>query len=357
MKNYKIVIIILVAAFIALAVQVFFGNFISARLATLPLVRSLNLYNPRAPIVVTNKETVRVSDANDAVETTNSLKSKIALVVYYDGTGADARVVPSGGAINWTSDGYFITTSAALAVANKTYAVILNNGDIFPITAVYKDTASSLVMLSTDAKGQATVEPIDGKDLRPAEKMLLVINAPAPNQTTYLESYLRSSVNSVSGQIFSSDRAQRSISLQSVSPITPGQAVFNLNGRLVGMWDGSMVMASDAIRVFATDFFRNNKQVIRPGFGFNYKHLSISEARAVQLVSGAQVTDVVAGSPSAAGGLLKRDIITSVNGQKVTDEVLLETLLASITPGEVVTLGVTRNAEPIIVLVTPNILE
>lgn len=357
MKTYKIVIIVLVAAFIALAVQVFFGNFISARLATLPFVRSLNLYNPRAPIVVNNKETVRVSDANDAVETTNSVKSKLATVVYYDGTGADARVVVSGGAVNWTSDGYFVTTKSALSVANKTYAVILNNGDIFPIISTHPDTASSLVMLATDAKGQPTVEPVDGKELRPAEKMLLVVNSPAPNQTTYLESHVRSSVTNVAGQIFSSDKAQRSVSLQSVGPLTPGQAVFNLNGRLVGMWDGTMVLASDAIRVFATDFFRDNKTVIRPAFGFNYKHLSTSEARAVQLVNGAQVIDVAVGSSAAAGGLVKRDIITSVNNQKVTDEVLLETLLSTLTPGEVVTFGVTRNAEPIIVLVTPKILE
>ncbi len=357
MKTYKIVLLVLLAAFIALAVQVLFGNFISARLATLPFVRSLNLYNPRAPIVVNNKETVRVSDANDAVETTNSVKTKLATVVYYDGTGADARVVVSGGAISWTSDGYFITSSAAMAVANKTYAVILNNGDIFPIIATYKDTASNLVMLATDAKGQPTVEPIDGKDLRPAEKMLLVANSPAANQTTFLESYVRAGVNNVSGQIFSSDKAQRSVSLQSVGPLTPGQAVFNLNGRLVGMWDGASVLASDAIRLFATDFFRDNKTVIRPGFGFSYKHLSTSEARAVQLVNGAQVTDVVFNSPAYAGGLVKRDIITSVNSQKVTDEVLLESLLATLTPGEVATFGVTRNAEPIIVLVTPKILE
>lgn len=357
MKKYKIVIIILVAAFIALAVQVLFGNFISARLATLPFVRNLNLYNPRAPIVVTNKETVRVSDANDAVETTDSVKSKLALVVYYDGTGADARITVSGGAVNWTSDGYFITTASALAVTNKTYAVVLNNGDIFPIKQASADTASSLVMLATDAKGQATVEPVEGKDLRPADKMLLVVNAPTPNQTTYLEGHIRTGVNNVSGQIFSSDKAQRSVSLQAVGPLTPGQAVLNLDGRLAGIWDGTSVLSSDAIRVFANNFFRDNKTVIRPGFGFSYKHLSVTEARAVQLSPGAQVTDVTAASPAAKGGLLKRDIITSVNSQKVTDEIQLESLLAGTTPGDVVTLGVTRNNEMIIVLVTPVILD
>jgi S1-C subfamily serine protease len=357
MNKYKIVIIILVAAILALAVQVFFGNFISARLATLPYVKSFNLYNPRAPIVVTNKETVRVSDANDAVETTNSVKSKIALVVYYDGVGADAKVVVSGGAVNWTADGYFVTTSAALSVPNKTYAVILNNGDIFPIKNTFPDTASALVILATDARGQATVEPVDGKDLRAAEKMLLVMNAPTPDQTTFLESYVRTPVSNVSGIVFSSDKAQRSVSLQSVGPLTPGQAVFNLNGRLVGMWDGANVLGSDAIRLFANNFFSNNQQVIRPSFGFSYKHLSVTEARAVQLVPGAQIVDVTAGSPAATAGLQKKDIITSVNNQKVDDANQLESLLSTVNPGDTVTLGVTRNSEPIIVQVATKLLQ
>lgn len=357
MSKTKVIILILVAAFLGLAVQVLFGNFISARLATLPFVRNWNLYNPRAPIVVTNRETVRVSDANDAIETAASVKSKLALVVYYEGTGVDARVIPSGGAINWTADGYFVTTAAALAVPNKTYAVILNNGDIFPIKSVFADPASSLLILATDARGQATVEPVEGKDLRPGEKMLLMVNAPAPNQTTFLESHVRAAVTNVAGQIFSSDQAQRSISLQSVGPLMPGQAVFNLNGRLAGMWDGSTVLASDAIRVFASNFFRDNLTVKRPSFGFSYKHLSASEARAVQLPMGAQVVDITVGSPAAAGGLQKGDIITSVNSQKIDDEILLESLLATATPGEVVTFGVTRNSELIIVQVTPTILE
>ena len=161
----------------------------------------------------------------------------------------------------------------------------------------------------------------------------------------------------MAGQVFSSDKAQRSINLQSVGTLTPGQAVFNLNGRLVGVWDGANFLSSDAIRLFATNFFRDNKTVIRPSFGFTYKHLSSSEARAVQLVSGAQVVDVAIGSPAAVAGLLKRDIITSVNNQKVNDETQLEALIAYLTPGEVATFGVTRNSELIIVQVTPKILE
>jgi S1-C subfamily serine protease len=357
MRKIHIVVIIFIAALLALLVQVLFGNFLSARLATLPFMRNLDLFNPRAPIVVTNRETVRVSDANDAVETTNAVKSKLATVVYYEGTGADARVVVSGGALNWTSDGYFVSTSTALAVPNKTYAVILNNGEIFPIKNVYPDTASNLVVLATDARGMATIEPENAKELRPGEKMLMMLNSVGANQTTFLESYVQKFATDVAGMQFNSDAIGRTISIQSVGALTPGHAAINLEGRLAGLWDGTRVISADAVRIFASNFFKDNSQVIRPGFGFSYRQISGSEARALQLVTGAQVTDVAAGGAALAGKLAEGDIITGVNGVKLDDENLLEASLAVLTPGEAVTFAVTRDGELTTVIITPTILE
>ncbi len=357
MRKLHVFAIIIIASVIALVVQILAGNYISARLATLPVLRNMNLFNPRAPIVVTNKETVRVSDANDAVETANAIKSKLSVVVYYEGTGADAKIVLSGGALNWTADGYFVTTKSAMAVPNKTYAVILNNGEIFPVKETFSDTASSLMMLSTDARNLSTAEPVLGNSLRPGEKMLMMLNAISQNKTTFLESYVRSFMNDVSGQEFNSDMDQRSISIQSVGTLVPGQAAINLDGRLAGLWDGERVLSSDTIRLFATNFFRDNKQVLRPQFGFTYKQLASSEARALQLVSGAQVLTIAPGSPAARGGLLKGDIITAIDSEDINDEILAASLLLEGTPGEAMTLEVSRNGQAIPILVTPTLIE
>jgi serine protease Do len=363
MKKFQVLLIILLATFFALAIQILFGNFLSARLATWPVLRNLDLFNPRAPIVVTNRETVRVSDADDAVETTNAIKSKLATVVYYEGTGENARLITSGGAVNWTSDGYFVTSRQAMSVANKTYAVVLNSGDIYPIKEVYFDPASNLAILATDARNLAAVEPVDADSLRPGEKILLIQNSVGSNKTTFLESYLQKFASDVSGQYFSSDRVGRSLVLQSVGPISPGQAAVNLDGRLAGMWDGTTVVSADAIRLFAENYFRNNKQVLRPGYGFTYVQLSGSEARALQLAVGARVTPIPPGGPNTAiapgssaavSGLQTGDIITSVNGQKVDDDHFLESLLASQNPGDAVTLGVSRDNQPVTIVITPR---
>lgn len=357
MRKIHIAVIIFVASFLALAIQVVFGNFLSARLATLPLLRNLDLFNPRAPIVVTNRETVRVSDSNDAVEAANGVKGKLSTIVYYEGTGTSARVVVSGGALNWTSDGYFVSSAAAFAVPNKTYAVVLNSGEIFPIKSVTADTASNLVVLETDARGMSTIEPVNVKDLRPGEKMLMILNSVGANQTNFLESYVQKFANDVSGTEFNADEVGRTISVQSTEPLLGGHAAISLNGRLAGLWDGTRVISAEAIRVFANNFFKDNSQIIRPSFGFSYRHLTGAESRALQLVPGAQVTDVVTGSAAAVGGLLEGDIITAINGIKVDDDSLLESSLAVLTPGEAATLAVTRSGQLTTVVVTPKILQ
>lgn len=357
MRKLHVLLIILAATVLAVLIQVVFGNFLSARLSTLPFLRNLDLFDPRAPIVVTNREEVRVSDSNDAIETANSVKSKLSTVVYYEGSGADARLIISGGALNWTADGYFITTAAALATAKKTYAVVLNSGEIFPIKTVYFDTASGLAVLATDARGLAAIEPADAKNLRPGEKMLMILNSLGANRSTFLESYIQKYALDVAGIVFDSDKVGRTISVQSVDGFVPGQAAITLNGRLAGLWDGTRVISVDAIRLFASNFFGNNLQVLRPQYGFTYRQLSASEARALQLQAGAQVIEVKAGSPAFLAGLQKGDIITAVKDQKIDDDNLAENYLAAATPGEAVPLTVMRDGESIVVQVTPAILE
>jgi hypothetical protein len=212
MKKTHIILIILITVLITLAINVTFGDYIAARIATLPIIRKFNILNPKAPIVVTTKETVRVSDANDAVETANAVKSKLATLVYYDNN----KLVPAGGLLNWTTDGYFVGINKSFATTGKTYAVIMNNGDVFPVKAVTLDTASSLVMVATDARGISTVETVEDKTMRPGQKLLFVANSIGAAKSTFIESYVNALSNDVSNVEFNSDTVTRGVAAQSV---------------------------------------------------------------------------------------------------------------------------------------------
>ena len=58
--------------------------------------------------------------------------------------------------------------------------------------------------------------------------------------------------------------------------------------------------------------------------------------------SGAQVVDVPSGTPAAAGGLRKGDVVTAVNGKSINDGIGLIVAIRSHQPGETITLDVLR---------------
>lgn len=352
MRKLHIILILVIAILVTLAVNVAFGNYLAARLSTLPLIRRLDLLNPRAPIVINNRETIRVSDSNDAVEAASSVKSKLSNLVYYEGN----QLVHAGVLLNWTSDGYFITTKKAFSATGKTYAVLTNNGDVFPVNTVYPDTASEAVLVSTDARGYATIDTHNNKDLRSGQKVLFVATSFDTSMVSFLESYIRTLPSDLPNVILDSDKISRGISVQSVGPLLPGHAAVNLDGKINGIWDGEKVLSTDAVRTFTNNFFNENKVVKRAGFGFKYTVITPAEAKALQLTSGARVASVVAGSPAALGGLKEGDIITSVKEQRL-ENILLEEILEGTKPDQSVVFSVMRGANPQTVVIKPVLLK
>ena len=62
--------------------------------------------------------------------------------------------------------------------------------------------------------------------------------------------------------------------------------------------------------------------------------------------SGAIVSQVSPGSPASAAGLENGDVIAQLNGQPLTNSSALQVVVAGITPGTKVQLGILRNGQP-----------
>jgi serine protease Do len=67
-----------------------------------------------------------------------------------------------------------------------------------------------------------------------------------------------------------------------------------------------------------------------------------------QVDSGAEVDDIVPGSPAAKAGIKKGDIILEINGEKVTDEEFLVNSISKTKPGASVSLKIRRNSKNIV---------
>lgn len=348
MSKKQIVILIVVIVVVVLVVDLLIGNYISARLATTSWARQWGLFDTQAPIVVTNRETVRVNTNNDLVETAENAKTKTAALVYFDGND----MVLAGSAVNWTSDGYFVTAKAALASAGKAYAVVTSKGDVFPVEAAYADPASEMVILQTSAEDLTVLSPAENRDLRVGQQVVMIQTSLTPGQARFFTGFVKRLNTDLSGVIANSDMISRNIELTTLEPVPAGSAVLNLSGRMIGIWDGKVVVPVDDLRELVNNLFANNKKIIRPSFGFSYQVLNELEAKAVQTVSGARIVSVAAGGVAAQKQLRADDVITEVDGQKVDANFNLDTYLRLVKPTQVVTLSVQRGNNVVTVLLT-----
>lgn len=67
-----------------------------------------------------------------------------------------------------------------------------------------------------------------------------------------------------------------------------------------------------------------------------------------QTDSGAEVDDIVPGSPAAKAGIKQGDLILEINGEKVTDEEFLVNSISKTKPGGKVSLKIRRNSKTVV---------
>jgi 2-alkenal reductase len=96
------------------------------------------------------------------------------------------------------------------------------------------------------------------------------------------------------------------------------------------------------------DQLMQNGSVVRPYLGVSYQTLTPPAAadRGITPTSGAYLSDVQAGSPAAQAGLRPGDVITTVDGQALTETATLGSLLLQHQPGDRVPMQVIHANTP-----------
>jgi S1-C subfamily serine protease len=143
-----------------------------------------------------------------------------------------------------------------------------------------------------------------------------------------------------------------------VNPGNSGGPVLNAQGQVVGIVDqiatGSSNVGQSSGVGFAVPIdpvkgelsqLEAGKSVAHPYLGVGLQEASINQ-------QGAQVTSVASGSPAAAAGVHAGDLITALNGTKVTGPSQLVADMDALKPGGKVTLTVTRGSGKLSVTAT-----
>lgn len=354
----KVISIIVIAVFCSLIVNVFFADWVVAKVSTWHWVRKYQVVEPRAPLVINTREEVRVNDANDLVASLNRSKTKVAGVVQVAPDGSKKLV---GAAVVMSADGLFLSSKLGLGDGKlETLRVVMADGRLFPIESVTSDPLSNAVLLRTSASGFSVVS-FASADETSAGQRAIWLSLEANGQSYFLTSFVSSSEMAGTG-VLSSDAPARTIGVQAVNGAVPGQAVFSVSGSLLGLWDGTSLIAGSVLKEVTSSYFARAGKVIHPVYGFSYVVISAVAAEQNKLTPGLRVTKpadgklpaVLANSPAAKAGLQEGDIITKVGGTSMSNAGFPDSILMAQAPGMPVAVEVYRGLGSLTITITPT---
>jgi len=235
------------------------------------------------------------------------------------------------------------TIAVATPVVEGAASVMVTDqdGDRVPATTGGTDPATGITILTVKSTG-GSITPTRSVEAA-AGQPVAVIGAPSVSAAGKTEQRVVTASVSTIGlrttvePIVLHDAVQLD---RAVPQDATGGIVVDADGRLVGIvLSGSgaenlavVVPADDAVA--AAKGLRDHGEVRRAWLGVRAIDLAPSAAALLDVKGGAELTAVEAGSPAAAAGLRKGDVITGVDGQPVGDASDLVVALRAWQPGE-----------------------
>jgi serine protease Do len=275
----------------------------------------------------------------------------------------EKRKISSGSGFIISEDGLILTNKHVVSDDNAEYTVFLNDGRKFKAKILAKHPADDLAILKIDAKNLPYAILGDSNKLELGQTVIAIGNALGEFQNTV-------SVGVVSGlrrNITASDNygniEQLESLIQTDAAINYGNSggpLINLKGEVIGI---NTAIVSGAQNIgFAIPIERAIKMLEKvkktgkiqvPFLGIRYIILTeeIAKIRGFKVDYGAliegsgSIPGVVPDSPASKAGLREGDIILEIDGEKITKDNTLASIILNKEVGQKVKLKVLRNNE------------
>lgn len=264
--------------------------------------------------------------------------------------------------------GYILTNNHVVAKAQR-ITVTLSNGKKITASLIGRDPTSDLAIIKIPGSETNSVAPLgDSDQVRVGQKAIAIGNPFGLSQTM-----TTGIISALNREIRTGDGTQMNDLLQTDAAINPGNSggpLLNSNGEVIGintaifsptggnLGIGFAIPVNRAKEV-ATHLITTGK-VARPWLGITGITIdsNISEALGLDIQDGVLIIEVYPGSPAAQAGLkggsqpviigsvrllIGGDIITSLDGEKVTDMKSLARRISGFKVGGTVNLEIIRD--------------
>lgn len=231
-KSDKVIIFWAIA--LSLLANIFFSRWLTAKVSTWPLLNRLKLLDPQSPIVIRETRETRVSPEGEigaALENINARVSKAGV------NSKDGFKVLSG-AVNFTSDGIFVTSGLAVAGKPANLQILFPDGKTADVLDTFADKNSGLIFLKTKSSGIAAASLLNSDKLKLGDRLLAFNFADAGL------SYFETQVNFL-------PRGAGAFGFQNSGVDTaPGTVFANYKGEVAGIWHDRLIMPEEIVKAF-----------------------------------------------------------------------------------------------------------
>jgi serine protease Do len=246
--------------------------------------------------------------------------------------------------------GYIVTNNHVVEGAD-TIKVILKDDSEYDAQIVGRDPVTDIALIKVEAKGNLPTVPMGSSDKLKVGEWVAAIGSPFG-----LEHTVTAGIVSAKGRVIGSGPYDDFIQTDaSINPGNSGGPLINMSGEIVGI--NTMIIAGGSGIGFAIPIdqakdiivqLKTGGEVTRGWLGVTIQDLKgdLAEYYGVQDKSGVLVASIIPGDPADQAGIQPNDIITEVEGKKVTTSRDLTNLAAKLGVGDTAKITVLRDGRP-----------
>lgn len=314
-------------------------------------------------------EKVSMEEDSAVVDSVNKVfPSVVSIVTVAKGVTFFGEIVEQkGGGTGFiiTSDGLIITNKHVVAGAEN-LNVITSDGSDYVGQVVATDPIFDFALVKIEAKGLPVVEMGDSDSLQIGQRVIAIGNALGEYSNSVTVGVVSGRARSISASDRSGSSSRLEGLIQTDAPINPGNSggpLINTKGQVVGVntaIDAQANSISFAIPInsakTAINSYLKNGSIVRPFMGIRYINITreFSALNKLDVNAGALIVAgteqgetiaIVPGGPADKAGLMVNDIITQINGEKISENKSVITILSAYNPGDKVEIIYLRKGE------------
>ncbi len=259
-----------------------------------------------------------------------------------------------------SKEGLILTNKHVVADDKQTYTAIIKANDglekKLPVKKISRDPFNDLALIQVDGGNLTPVDLGDSDHLQVGQKVIAIGNALGRFDNTVTTGVVSGLGRGVSPVDPSTGVAEKLDDLiQTDAAINPGNSggpLLNSAGQVIGINSAvadaqniGFALKINIARQLIGDFQSSGGKISRPFLGVRYTHVSRDVALLNGVPEGELVREVVSGSSADKAGIKVGDIITTFDGQKLTDVNSLSKIIRDKKVGDNVKVRVFRNGK------------